>query len=188
VRLRALVLAARAGLRSWAAPPALARQERILDGCLQLLDEQVRPGGLAPGRLAQFAGAMGPELLANADEAAAQELEALHGKVARLRQGMTAEDWRALRVVIIGSHMAREGEVAEQYFLRLLGEAGEGDRVVYAEGLWQPRDALDLLATHRVDLGAGAAFFGEPMRMHRDILGDGARRWLDAHVPPGRMN
>jgi len=101
---------------------------------------------------------------------------------------MTAEDWRALRVVIIGSHMAREGEVAEQYFLRLLGEAGEGDRVVYAEGLWQPRDALDLLATHRVDLGAGAAFFGEPMRMHRDILGDGARRWLDAHVPPGRMN
>ena len=52
---------------------------------------------------------------------------------------------------------------------------GRGDRIVYAEGLWRPRDALDLLATHRVDGAAGAAFFGDPMRMHRDILADGAR-------------
>jgi hypothetical protein len=180
--LRALVLAARADLGTWAGP-VLARQERILDACLGLLDAQP-----APGRLAQFAAALGPLLLANADEAAALELEALDGKVARLRRGLAPEDWRALRVVIIGSHMAREGEVAAQYFLRLLGEGAEGDRVVYAEGLWQPRDALDLLATHAVDLGAGAAFFGEPLRMHRDILADGARRWLDAHGQLGAMN
>jgi hypothetical protein len=79
--------------------------------------------------------------------------------------------------------MARDGEVTLQYFRRLLGEPGEGGRVVYAEGLWQPRDALDLLATHEVDGAAGAAFFGDPLRMHRDILADGAAMWLDGHMP-----
>jgi hypothetical protein len=183
--IRALALAARDDLKHWASPSDLPRQERILDGCLQLLDDQLKPGGLAHGRLAAFGAAMGPLVLANADAAAALELEALHRAVARFRKGMDAGDWDALRVVIIGSHMAREGEVATQYFTRLLGEPGEGERIIFAESLWQPRDALDLLATHRVDLGAGAAFFGEPMRMHRDILADGARKWLDARLPLG---
>jgi hypothetical protein len=185
--IRALALAARDDLKHWASPADLPRQERILDGCLQLLDDQLKPDGLAPGRLAAFGAAMGPLVLANADTAAALELEALHRAVARFRKGMDAGDWTALRVVIIGSHMAREGEVASQYFARLLGEPGEGERIIFAESLWQPKDALDLLATHRVDLGAGAAFFGEPMRMHRDILADGARKWLDAHLPLARV-
>jgi hypothetical protein len=181
--LRALAAAARAGLGTWAPPPALAGQEQILDGCLRLMDERLAPGGLAPGRLDAFAAAMGPLVLASADWAAALELEALHRQVARYRNDIPAGEWADLRVVVIGAHMARDGEVAMQYFQRLLGEAGEGSRIVYAEGLWQPRDAMDLLATHRVDLGEGAAFFGEPMRMHRDILADGARKWLDGHLP-----
>jgi hypothetical protein len=180
--LRALAAAARADLKHWASPPVLGRQERILDASLQLLDERLDQGGLAPARLDAFARAMGPLVLANADEAAALELEALHGAVSRLRGAMAPGDWDTVRVVVIGSHMAREGEVAMQYFSRLLDEPVEGARIVFAEGLWQPRDAMDLLATHRVDLGVGAAFFGEPMRMHRDILGDGARKWLDGRL------
>jgi hypothetical protein len=89
-------------------------------------------------------------------------------------------------VVIIGSHMARDGEVTLQYFSRLLDEPREGGRIVYAEGLWQTREAMDLLATHQVDRAAGAAFFGDPMRMHRDVMADGAEAWLKAHLPaPG---
>jgi hypothetical protein len=180
--LRALAGAARADLGSWAAPPELARQERILDACLALLDERLRQGRPAPGSLAAFTAAMGPLVLANAEAAAALELEHLRRQVAQYRKGMTPGDWDALRVVILGSHMAREGEVAMQFFCRLLDQPREGDRVVFAEGLWQPRDAMDLLATHRVDLGVGAAFFLEPMRMHRDIMADGARKWLDANL------
>ncbi|MDR3670409.1 MAG: hypothetical protein P4L36_06175 [Holophaga sp.] len=183
--LRRLAEAARADLARWAPPALLANQERILDGCLGLLDRQLRPGGADPESLAAFALAMGPLVLANADQAAALELEALDRGVARFREGLAPGEWEALRVVVIGSHMAREGEVAMQYFCRLLAEPGEGNRVVFAEGLWQARDAMDLLATHRVDLGLGAAFFRDPMRMHRDILADGAGKWLDGHLPPG---
>ncbi len=92
---------------------------------------------------------------------------------------MTQDEWRRLRVVVIGVHMARDDELATQYFLRLLGEATEGRRVVYAEGLWDEPRALDLLATHMIDGSVGAAFFGLDLRMHRDVLGDAARAYLD---------
>ena len=177
-RIRSLAAAARADLPGSFAPPALERQERILDACLQLLDQR-RDGALPPGRLAAFAAGMGPLVLANAEDAAGLELEALDRQVAGIRAGMAPGDWKAVRVVIIGSHMAREGEVGLQYFCRLLGEPGEGGRIVYAESLWDPADALALLATHSVDRGASAAFFGDPGRLHRDILADGARKWLE---------
>jgi hypothetical protein len=38
--------------------------------------------------------------------------------------------------------------------------------------------ALELLATHGVDRGLGAAFFGDPARMHRDLLADAAMAWV----------
>lgn len=157
------------------------RQEQILDACLRLLDGCLRDGTVSPEPLAAFTRDMGPLVMANADEAAGQELEQLDRAVSRFRQRLGAGAWNGVRVVIIGSHMAREGEVSLQYFSRLLDEPGEGGRIVYAEGLWQPRDALALLATHQVDTSAGAAFFADPRRMHRDLLADGATRWLDRH-------
>jgi hypothetical protein len=181
--LRALAAQARAELGLWCGGALRDRQARILEACLQVLDDRLSPGGLAPGQLAAFTGRMGPLVLANAADAAGLELEELDRQVAVWRRAMAEAEWRALRVVISGSHMAREGEVTLQYFCRLLGEPGEGGRVVYAEGLWQPRDALDLLATHEVDGAAGAAFFGDPRRLHRDILADGAAAWLDGHMP-----
>jgi hypothetical protein len=178
-----LARAARVELASWCDGPVLDRQRRILDTSLEWLDALLGPEALDGRRMAGFAGTLGPLLLANAADAAALELEALDQAARAFRAGMAAADWRVVQVVIIGSHMAREGEVTQQYFARLLGEPGEGGRIIYAEGLWRPGEAMDLLATHRVDQAAGAAFFGDPMRMHRDILAGGARQWLDAHAP-----
>lgn len=96
---------------------------------------------------------------------------------------MTAEEWNQLHVVIIGPHMPREDLVVMQYFLRLLHEPAEGRRVVYAESLWEEKQALDLLATHLLDGGVGEAFFGDYMRMHRDLLGDAASRYLPHLLP-----
>ena len=38
--------------------------------------------------------------------------------------------------------------------------------------------ALELLAAHLIDGAAGVAFFGEYMRMHRDLLADAARAYI----------
>jgi len=69
------------------------------------------------------------------------------------------------------------GEIAMQYFERLLGER-EGRRLVFAEGLWDEPSQLQLLATHLLDASIGESFFGDPLRMHRDLLSDAAAQVL----------
>jgi len=163
-------------------PVLRARQLRILDAALAFLD-QVQGRKASPQELDDYSAAMGPLLLANARDSAALELAALDRTVSAWRRQRLATDWDAVRVVIIGSHMARREEVSFQYFCRLLQAPGEGGRVVYAEEKWNPRDALTLLAGHRVDRELGRAFFHDPDRMHRDLLADGAKKWLEGHPP-----
>lgn len=107
----------------------------------------------------------------------------LYATAAAWRKRLTPAEWNALHVVMIGPHMPREQECSIQFFERLFGEPEEGKRIIYAKALWNEKDALDLLATHVVDESAGAAFFGDPMRMHRDLLADAAKAYLDAHPP-----
>ena len=181
VRLRGQLEGARQALQvAFPDPATRARQARILDAALDFLD-QVGGRTASSGELDAYSAAMGPLLLANAGDSAALELAALDRTVSAWRRGPLAADWDAVRVVIIGSHMARQEEVGFQYFCRLLQEPGEGGRVVYAEEKWDPRDALALLAGHRVDRELGRAFFHDPDRMHRDVLADGAKKWLEGH-------
>jgi len=178
---RRLVQAVRGDLAGRFQPgPERARQERILDASLALLDDALAQGQLSSAQLTAFTEAMAPLLTANVAAAAGLQLACLDGAVTRWRATL-GPLWPALQVVILGPHMPRDGEVTWQYFSRLLGQPREGGRIVYAEGLRTVAQALDLLATHRVDQAAATAFFKDPERMHRDLLADAATAWLDAH-------
>lgn len=178
--MRAAIVAARSALdgRGFAAA-TLDRQRRILDASLEVVDTTVGRKEARRADALAFARRMAPLVLANVAEAARAQIDGLHAVVSAWRREMTADEWRALRVVVIGVHMARDEELATQYFLRLLGEPAEGRRVVYAEGLWEEARALEMLATHMIDGSVGSAFFGQDLRMHRDVLGDAAEAYLD---------
>jgi hypothetical protein len=81
-------------------------------------------------------------------------------------------------VVILGSALPRRQNLTVQYFARLLGEPGEGPRIIYAESIRDEAKALDLMATRAVDTTIGDDFFNDPTRMHRDLLSDAARDYL----------
>jgi len=178
--LRGAVAKARAALdgRGFSAT-TLERQQRILDESLAILDATISNKTARRADTRAFARRMTPLVLANVTEAARGQIDGLHAVVSAWRKEMTADEWRTLHVVVIGIHMAREGELATQYFLRLLGEPAEGRRVVYAEGLWEEARALDLLGIHLIDGTIGEAFFGQDLRMHRDVLGDAAKAYID---------
>lgn len=160
-----------------------AASDPVLAASLKYLDGVLAANRVSRSDLDAYSRAVEPSLAANLDAAAAVELETLDAAVGAWRKTLPAADWDRVAVVVIGSHMAREGELSWQYFSRLLGQQCEGGRLVYAEEKWQPEDALKLLASHVVDLDLGGAFFGDPGRMHRDVLGDGAKKWLDSHPP-----
>jgi hypothetical protein len=178
-RYRELVAAARGSLEGRGfSPDSRRRQEQILAASLAFLDGILERRQVQAGELSRFTREAGPLVLANADEAARMQLDALHAQTTAWRRQMTPEEWQRLRVVVVGSAMPRKQNLAVQYFARLLGEPGEGRRLVYAEALWEEQKALDLLGTHLLDTDVGDAFFGDPRRMHRDLLADAAAAHL----------
>ena len=162
-------------------PEQASRQQEIFRQSFALLDDVLASGQANPAKLASFTRQVAPLLLANVTDATAAEMRELYSTAAAWRKQLTPAEWNALYVVMIGPHMPRDQECSIQFFQRLFREPEEGKRIIYAEALWKESDALDLLATHEVDEAAGAAFFGDPMRMHRDLLADAAKVYLDTH-------
>ena len=182
--LRKLIPPAEASLdRVKLSADTLARQKQIIATSLSFLDDVAGRGKFARSSLLAFTRGMAPLVMKNVVEAARAQLDAIHALVSAWRRELSAQEWNQLHVLIIGPHMPREDLVVTQYFLRLLHEPKEGRRVVYAESLWEESKALDLLGTHLLDGSVGEAFFGDYLRMHRDLLGDAARQYLPRLLP-----
>jgi hypothetical protein len=166
---------ARRGLRD----EQLARQRKILDESDKLLARAVEKREVTGDDLDALYKAVRPEIDANTADAARAQIDGLHRQMSAWKAKLTDKEWSQLTVVVMGSQMPRRDNLAVQYFARLLGEGGEGRRIIYAEALFDEGKALDLLGTHLVDTRVGEAFFADPQRMHRDLLGDAARTYLD---------
>jgi len=182
--LRELIPPAEASLDTLRLPAAtLARQKQIVAASLAFLNDVAGARKFARSRLLAFTHDIAPLVMDNVTEATRAQLDAVHAQVSAWRRDLTESEWNRLHVLIVGPHMPRQDLVVTQYFLRLLHEPGEGRRVVYAESLWEEPKAVDLLGTHLLDGSVGEAFFGDYMRMHRDLLGDAARRYLPRLLP-----
>jgi hypothetical protein len=156
----------------------LARQRQIITASQQFLDGVLKAKRVTNAELLAFTRRLGPLLLADIEDAARAELDAMHRQVMRWKAEMTPEEWKRLHVVVMGSAMPRKGNLSVQYFARLLREPGEGPRIVYAESLSDEGRAMRLLGTRLFDTDIGVAFFGDKHRMHRDLLEDAAEEYL----------
>lgn len=154
------------------------RQDAILTGARQVLDTVLEKKKLAAADLLAFTRRQAPLVMANAADAARAQLDGLHKQVQSWKAELTAEEWKRLRVVIMGSALPRQSNLNKQYFARLLGEPAEGGRIVYAEALFDESRALNLLGTNLLDSEIGVAFFDDRQRMHRDLLADAAEAYL----------
>lgn len=156
----------------------LARQRTAVRACTRFIDEALKNRKVTPMQLLTFTAAYEVPITHNAREAAKAEIDALHKQMSAWRSELADDEWKRLRVIVMGSQMPRQANLAVQFFAKLLGEAGESERIVYAEALWDEKKAVDLLGTHALDTWIGSAFFGDDRRMHRDLLGDAARDYL----------
>jgi hypothetical protein len=178
-RYRAQVAAARDSLAGRGlGATVLERQQKVLAESLTFLDGVVERRQASVDEVKAFARRLGPLLLANAEDSARLQLDALHARTTAWRRQLGPDAWARLHVVVVGSAMPRQGNLPVQYYARLLGEPGEGRRLIYAEALWDEGKARDLLGTHLVDTAVGDAFFGDDRRMHRDLLADAATEYL----------
>lgn len=152
----------------------LKRQKQLLAGSKQFLEKVIQQQHFSTEELHAFTRSMLPMIKANIAGAAASQLDAMHRQVMAWKKEMTPEEWQKLRVSVKGAVLAREDNLAMQYFERLLNIKGNGMRLIYMERYVPPTPMLTLLATRSVDRGISIAFFDNPDRMFRDVLADAA--------------
>jgi hypothetical protein len=153
-------------------------QMQILDESAKFLDGVFANKKVKSDELLAFTRKLGPLLLTSTAYAASTQLDEMHKQIMSWKAGMTAAEWRELHVLIPGSSAPRKDSLRTQYFARLLGEKGEGERIVYAEALFDESRALNLLGSYQLDTVIGSDFFKDPGSVHRDLLADGAAAHL----------
>jgi hypothetical protein len=156
---------------------ALRDAHTTLHACVTMLELAL--GAMTPEALDQFAKALGPVLLRLTHEATRLQLESLDQCVERALAPMSDAERSELHVVVTGDHQARARSLGMQYFRLRLGESEHTEeRVAYAEGVTDEKEAFELVGTRRLDSELARAFFGDEKRLQRDILGDSAETLL----------
>lgn len=156
------------------------RQIQILEKTLDLMNRVVDRGdAFENAELDRFAHSVAAPMNQNAIEAARAQLRGLDRSFREIKLSLSEVDLKTLRVIVMGSAPPRLGNLAVQYFSRALGVNGEGERIVYAESIFDIDRALDKLAAHDVDHTLAKAFLGDERDLDRDLLEKAAREALD---------
>lgn len=155
------------------------RQEKILAACDKYLGQVLEEGRVRLSDLYAVLHTLVEPLGENTREAARAQLDGLHRDMLAYRAQLSATEWTKVRVIVQGSAQPRKGHLAVQYFARLLGESGEGRRILYAEAIFDEDKALALLGVKDIDARVGQDVWGEPLRLHQDLLGPAAKVYLN---------
>jgi hypothetical protein len=183
-KIKKLVSDARPTLATFGLDNAtLSRQYQLLDLSLSFLERVQRQKQVSRDQLVTFCRELEPMVMKNVDQAVAAELKIVDDTVSQWREKLGAERFKKLTVVIVSGHMPRERHTCFQYFSKALHVKKEGLRIVYNEGSEDEAATRDLVGMHVLDASIGETFFKEKLRMHRDLLSDGAAKYLSAHPP-----
>lgn len=157
---------------------SLERQKEMLARSKQFLEGVVAREEFSDAELLAFTRGMTPMIEQNIAGAAKSQLDAMHAQMMAWKQEMSPEEWSKLRVALKGPALARDGELAKQYFTRLLNLKPDSVRLVYMEMYYPPTPMLTLLATRSVDGDISVAVFDNPDRLFRDVLAGAATVYI----------
>jgi len=159
-------------------PLTLKRQEKILSESIAFSNRVLKASTVSKAVLDSFAGGLGNDSLENAYEAISVQLTEMEKDLNDFMAMVSPEERKHMHVIVFGGHQPRLKNSTMQLLEKYFGEDSEGNHIIYCEGIDSEEKGVDLLATHIVDSHIGLSFFGDRWRMHRDLLGDGAARFL----------
>lgn len=160
---------------------SLSRQKQMIEDSRNFVATVIKNGSVSSEELRKFTRAIAPLVLEAAYEATSMELDLIDNGLKTWKEKVPAEDWKRMHVVVMQPHMPRNENRTMLYFEKLLKQPYEGERIVYCEGSSDEDYAVNLIGTHIIDKDIAIDFFKDPWRMHRDLLGDGAKRYLKQH-------
>jgi hypothetical protein len=196
---RALIQTANgSGMKEELDPEQRNRGDRIVRNALAFIEEAMNQREVSEASLLGFVRAQSDDIEANLRDAAKEQITAMDAQMKVWFAALTATERARLSVVVCTPHMARVGNISMQYMAADLDNRFEGAcqrEVIRASGNWQliyadtfdREGALTLLAEHNLDTQLGMAVFDDPLRMHRDVLGDGATGLIAKAIPEAKL-
>lgn len=131
--------------------------------------------------LNHFARKSMPTLMKTTELSVRSTLAHLNFLIDRWRQDrhISDEEYSRTRVLIIAGASPRKHCMQSQFFMHALNQTHMGDRVIYAENMYQAKQALNRLKTVYNDLTVGQSFFNDKFRMQQDLLADTVKELLN---------
>jgi hypothetical protein len=135
------------------------------------------------------------------DETARLRIAALNREVPKIQNSVDPMDWKRVCVAVMGPPMPREGELSMQYFEKILNTTTSkkkcpyqraltstahlygGQRLIYAESIYEEDKALDLITTHICDEEIGKNLLNDASAMRADLLKNAAQKHLAEMFP-----
>lgn len=157
-------------------------QKEICEKTIAFIDRTLKEGELTRNELRNYTRSVAALTLDNAYGAVGEQLSTIDGIVRKWLEQMPEEDREKLHVIIETGHMPREKQSSLQYFLFLLKEKRPGRRVITMESMKNEEEGINLLLTHILDEKVAVDFYADSWRMHRDLLSDGATKYLKKDI------
>ena len=160
-----------------ALPADIAPQaRRIIDCMLALARRRAETGQAVAG---DMRAAMGP-VQEDLDIVLGKVGEAVYasvvGSLLAFRDESRPEDWAECLLLVCGPPFGRRDNIEIAAGMEVFGREALGTRLLYVDNVFTIPAAISQIGGAIADRDLGAAVFGDPLRMWRDLLGDVARR------------
>ena len=161
-----------------AALPAdiVSQARRVLDAMLALARRRADAGLAVTG---DMPAAMGP-VQGDLDWVLEKVGEAVYASVVdslrAFRDESRPEDWAECLFLVCGPPFGRRDNIEIAAGMEVFGREALGTRLLYVDSVFTIPAAITQVGGAIADRDLGAAVFGDPYRMWRDLLGDVARR------------
>jgi hypothetical protein len=160
-----------------ALPADIAPQaRRIIDCMLALARRRAETGQAVAGDMRAAMGPVQEDLdivLGNVGEAV---YASVVGSLRAFRDESRPEDWAECLLLVCGPPFGRRDNIEIAAGMEVFGCEALGTRLLYVDNVFTIPAAISQIGGAIADRDLGAAVFGDPLRMWRDLLGDVARR------------
>ena len=106
------------------------------------------------------------------------------GSLRAFRNESRPEDWAECLLLVCGPPFGRRDNIEIAAGMEVFGREALGTRLLYVDNVFTIPAAITQVGGAIADRDLGAAVFGDPLRMWRDLLGDVARRHAGAGFFP----
>ena len=155
-------------------------QEALVELTLALIKQARATPQLDQRVLREYSKQSLPMLKRGFEVSARAQIDVIHAQGMALYAQLTEEERKTVRAYTYGGRGARVGNLTLQYLSWLIGEhrGVESERMIFSEGVTNPKAARIALAKYLTELRLADIFFSDPHALHRDVLIEATRDYL----------